>query len=153
MLWDIWDAVSGHLQAILETIKIFVSSLYSMEFDSTSLAIRRRRTIAAITDIPELEDMEHSDHSEEKKESKTTETNGADNAGTGCTRLGDHELEPAFLREEDYPPDWMVYDREFGVILKTEADKLRSKRPRHGKAAQTRNSPSHREQIPAVTAR
>lgn len=153
MLWDLWDAVSVHLQAILETIKVFVSSLYSMELDSPSLAIRRRRALAAMTDMPELEDMEHSDHTEEKKESKTMETNGEDNGKAKWGRHGDHELEPAFLREEDYPPDWMVYDREFGVILKTKADKLRSKRPCQLKTSQTKFSRSDKEQIPAITAR
>jgi hypothetical protein len=49
------------------------------------------------------------------------------------------ELEPAFLREEDYPPGWMVYDQEVGVILKTEADKLKEKRQQQCSKENVRN--------------
>ena len=33
------------------------------------------------------------------------------------------EIEPAFLKESDYPPDWMVYHTVLGVVTKTEADR------------------------------
>jgi hypothetical protein len=42
----------------------------------------------------------------------------------------EEELEPAFLNDQDYPPGWMVYDKEMGVILKTRADKLQQERKR-----------------------
>jgi hypothetical protein len=42
----------------------------------------------------------------------------------------EEELEPAFLKDQDYPPGWMVYDKEMGVILKTRADKLQQERKR-----------------------
>lgn len=148
VLWDLWDAVSVHLQAILETAKMFVSSLYSIELYTPSLAIRRRRALAGMSSMPELEDMEHNDHGEEKEESKTKETNGAENDMVKWRRRNEDELEPAFLREEDYPPDWMVYDRELGVILKTEADKRRSKnQPCQIKAEQPTVPRSDKEQI------
>jgi hypothetical protein len=36
-------------------------------------------------------------------------------------------LEPAFLRDEDYPPGWLVFDPVLGVVSKTEADNYRRK--------------------------
>lgn len=35
------------------------------------------------------------------------------------------EIEPAFLKEEDYPPGWLVYHPVLGVVPKTEADRYR----------------------------
>ena len=32
-------------------------------------------------------------------------------------------LEPAFLRDDDYPPGWLVFDPILGVVSKAEADK------------------------------
>ncbi|KAL3934311.1 MAG: hypothetical protein SGARI_003446, partial [Bacillariaceae sp.] len=34
----------------------------------------------------------------------------------------ERDIEPAFLNEEDYPPGWMVYHAELGVVPKEEAD-------------------------------
>jgi hypothetical protein len=36
-------------------------------------------------------------------------------------------LEPAFLRDEDYPPGWLVFDPVLGVVSKAEADNYRRK--------------------------
>lgn len=32
-------------------------------------------------------------------------------------------LEPTFLKDEDYPPGWLVYDPILGIISKEELDK------------------------------
>jgi hypothetical protein len=34
----------------------------------------------------------------------------------------EHAIEPAFLNEEDYPPGWLVYHVQLGVVPKEEAD-------------------------------
>ena len=34
-------------------------------------------------------------------------------------------LEPAFLRDEDYPPGWLVFDPHLGIISKVEADQYK----------------------------
>jgi hypothetical protein len=106
----------------------------------------------ALSSLPELEDAEYSNDAEEKKEHETKETQYEEqNRMAKMKRLNEEDLEPAFLREEDYPPEWMVYDSELGVILKTEADKHRSKQAGCINAAQPREPHSSIEQIPAVT--
>jgi hypothetical protein len=37
------------------------------------------------------------------------------------------DIEPAFLREEDYPAGWLVFDTVHGIISKEEADILHKK--------------------------
>lgn len=44
---------------------------------------------------------------------------------TSFSKCSDREIEPAFLREEDYPPGWLVYHPVHGVISKLDADKIR----------------------------
>ena len=39
-----------------------------------------------------------------------------------AARMNTTELEPTFLREQDYPAAWVVYHRVLGVVKKTEAD-------------------------------
>eukprot|EP00521_Asterionellopsis_glacialis_P019140 CAMPEP_0195314834 /NCGR_PEP_ID=MMETSP0708-20121125/2639_1 /TAXON_ID=33640 /ORGANISM="Asterionellopsis glacialis, Strain CCMP134" /LENGTH=175 /DNA_ID=CAMNT_0040379919 /DNA_START=21 /DNA_END=548 /DNA_ORIENTATION=- len=36
------------------------------------------------------------------------------------------DIEPAFLKEEDYPPGWLVYHPVLGVVPKAEADRYRT---------------------------
>ena len=36
-------------------------------------------------------------------------------------RMNREPLQPAFLRDEDYPENWMVYHRSLGVVKKSEA--------------------------------
>lgn len=43
------------------------------------------------------------------------------------TRINTAPLEPAFLRESDYPPGWLVYHRVLGVVTKSEADDYNEK--------------------------
>ena len=38
-------------------------------------------------------------------------------------RSKNDDIEPAFLKEEDYPPGWLVYHPVLGVVPKTEADR------------------------------
>jgi len=39
-------------------------------------------------------------------------------------------MEPAFLRDEDYPPGWLVFDPVLGVVSKTEADRYKLEQKR-----------------------
>jgi hypothetical protein len=151
VIWDLWVQVWAHLLAILDTAKLFASSFYCSDLDSPSVAVRRRRALEAVSNMPELEDAEYSNDAEEKKDQETRETRyGEENGAKKMKGVNEEELEPAFLREEDYPPEWMVYDHELGVILKTEADKHRSKQACCIKAAQPRDPWSDIEEIQDV---
>ena len=99
----LWYALWVHVYALVNLMSFLLP--HSTELDDDTVTRRRQP-------MPELEEMKLASRSEDDNE----ETRSMD------------ELEPAFLREEDYPPGWMVYDRESGVILKTEADKLKQKR-------------------------
>jgi hypothetical protein len=60
---------------------------------------------------------------------------------TPTQRIRKDELEPAFLKESDYPPGWMVYHPVLGVVSKEEADK-------YNKGIQ-QQTPSRKQQPPA----
>lgn len=59
-------------------------------------------------------------------------------------------LEPAFLRDEDYPPGWLVFDPVLGVVTKTEADNYRRKQNQEhwlpGRPAKPSSSPRQQPQ-------
>ena len=49
----------------------------------------------------------------------------ADQASISSRNLNIKPLEPAFLRDEDYPPGWLVFHPVLGVVAKVEADKFK----------------------------
>lgn len=46
-------------------------------------------------------------------------------AASGIATIINGPLEPTFLKDEDYPPQWLVFDPVLGVVSKVEADKHR----------------------------
>lgn len=68
---------------------------------------------SSTADMPELEEMDNDSNFLEEVE--------GDFMGAFCRENTD-PLPPAFLRDEDYPPGWLVYDVDLGVVSKKDAD-------------------------------
>lgn len=59
-------------------------------------------------------------------------------------------LEPAFLKESDYPSGWMVYHPVLGVVVKTEADKYDREQQREKKQQQQQKISSSSSSSPII---
>lgn len=66
--------------------------------------------------LPELEDLD------ETKRNQDDETN---EESLDTTRENTNSLEPAFVKDEDYPPGWLVFDPHLGIVSKAEADRYK----------------------------
>ena len=89
---------------------------------------RRRAVMAPVTSrmsagkIPALEELDETKQKQELlEEHKQQAKAGAQEGNKENTR----PLEPAFLRDEDYPPGWLVFDPHLGIISKVEADQYK----------------------------
>lgn len=86
----------------------------------------RRRNMAAPVasrmSTGRMPELEETDADKLKAASATTIINGP--------------VEPAFLRDEDYPPEWLVFDPVLGVVSKAEADKHREEQRKKQNADQ-----------------
>eukprot|EP00978_Attheya_sp_CCMP212_P011156 scaffold27341_cov48-Attheya_sp.AAC.2 len=81
--------------------------------------------------MPELEEVSISDKATTSLTMSTPvyEKENANNARCQSEAKGwfEDDIEPAFLREEDYPAGWLVFDTVHGIISKEEADILHKK--------------------------
>lgn len=122
--------------------------------------VRLRRT--ASSTMPELEDVSEQATAAEPARAATDSTdkhyasnsNGRTslaatrraNGGTttACAgiqrRIVPSEIEPAFLKESDYPTGWVVYHTILGVVPKTEADQYDREQQRVATAAAVGNA-------------
>ena len=146
------QVVFGSFSLALERIQQFAlrwlwqpPELFNSSHASQSrrLAILRRH----VSTIPDLESFEMTNENEEKNADTTYIDSMAD---SNCRRIENSrasklksqvndsyefptsrlsgkfpcELEPAFLKDSDYPEGWMVFHPLLGVVLKQEADKF-----------------------------
>jgi hypothetical protein len=131
ILWDLFELVYACLSAGLELGRTLLAVTSSAGLglleanDALPLEhVARRRRFSGTANMPELENVIPLTNDNE------TTSNGMVKKRKSHDAMD--ELEPAFLRDEDYPPGWMVYHPILGVVLKTEADKYQEK-----KAAET----------------
>lgn len=75
--------------------------------------------------MPELELVNDSDSSRMFQEEGGQTNTVTPTPEATPARFQQTELEPAFLNEMDYPPNWMVYHPQLGVVPKTVADRYK----------------------------
>lgn len=69
----------------------------------------------------------------------------ADQATSTPQSLSIRPLEPSFLKDEDYPPGWLVFDPVLGVVSKVEADKFKQEYEQK-RAMELKQSPQRQKQ-------
>ena len=141
-----WDVVVSLLGSVLDytraVYQIVTESIRNcFRFGPVVIANRKRRRTAKrnrCNSLPELEDcvvepsfgsengafdlLDESSSANELREIMVTQTSSMDRRGWEWGPVP-RELEPAFLKESDYPAGWMVYHPVLRVVTKTEADK------------------------------
>jgi hypothetical protein len=109
----------------------------------------RRRNVASVvapvasrigsSRMPELEEMD--DNKRNNQTLNKVETLDLNKENTD-------PLEPAFLRDEDYPPGWLVFDPVLGVVSKTEADDYKLQQKQKKERQQQQQQQQHQDQKP-----
>eukprot|EP00565_Helicotheca_tamesis_P000944 CAMPEP_0185741496 /NCGR_PEP_ID=MMETSP1171-20130828/38990_1 /TAXON_ID=374046 /ORGANISM="Helicotheca tamensis, Strain CCMP826" /LENGTH=112 /DNA_ID=CAMNT_0028413473 /DNA_START=919 /DNA_END=1257 /DNA_ORIENTATION=+ len=74
--------------------------------------------------LPDLEDVPDFEEEGESRDKKKPFDSNRKQRNRQRSRWDD-EIEPAFLRDEDYPKDWLVFHPKYGVITKAKLDQLK----------------------------
>lgn len=150
IVFEIWDYARSYLQMAMEILRnmrlLLTSSMGMFGREDVDVATRdtsrsnngknkRRRIFHEASSMPGLEEdpavtitiaqQKGQSHSDAKLSGAPAAGGGNDDETTlpvKATRVNRDNIEPAFLKDEDYPPGWLVYHPVLGVVPKTEAD-------------------------------
>lgn len=111
-----------------------VSTQGAVSLQTNSARGRRRNTAAQssrmpTSRMPELEETDVNRLEVDRDQSRNRSKNIA-------------PIEPAFLRDEDYPPGWLVFDPDLGVVSKVDADKHKQEHEQK-QTAEPNQQPQH----------